>query len=75
MPTIEISPDAYVQGLFPEGLASKDFARVSHRIVYEKDDGGWSVQETFLLLNALEMFGDNWAEVAEHVGTKTQARC
>jgi len=25
-------------------------------------------------LTSLEMFGDNWAEVAENVGTKTQVR-
>ncbi|GAX86503.1 hypothetical protein CEUSTIGMA_g13911.t1 [Chlamydomonas eustigma] len=75
MPAIEISPEAHAQGMFPEYLTSKDFARVSHRTIYEKDEGGWSSQETFLLLNALEMFGDNWAEVAEHVGTKTQVQC
>mgnify|MGYP000586064683 CR=1 FL=1 len=39
------------------------------------DSGGWSDQETLLLLEALELFGDNFSEIAEHVGTKTKAQC
>jgi hypothetical protein len=36
----------------------------------------WSDQETLLLLEGLELYGDNWAEIAEHVGTRSQAcRC
>ncbi|KAG2493874.1 hypothetical protein HYH03_007812 [Edaphochlamys debaryana] len=38
-------------------------------------EGAWSQQETLLLLEGLEMYGDNWAEVAEHVGTKSQVSC
>ncbi len=33
----------------------------------------WTDQETLLLLEGLEMYNDNWKEIAEHVGTKTQA--
>jgi SWI/SNF related-matrix-associated actin-dependent regulator of chromatin subfamily C len=36
---------------------------------------GWSDQETLLLLEALELFGDNFNEIAEHVGTKSKAQC
>lgn len=32
----------------------------------------WTEQETLLLLEALEMFKDDWNKVAEHVGTRTQ---
>lgn len=32
----------------------------------------WTDQETLLLLEGLELYGDNWAETAEHVGTKSQ---
>jgi hypothetical protein len=32
----------------------------------------WSDQETLLLLEGLELYGDNWAEIAEHVGTRSQ---
>lgn len=35
----------------------------------------WSDQETLLLLEALEVFNDNWNEIADHVGTKSKAQC
>jgi len=35
----------------------------------------WSDQETLLLLEGVEVHGDDWAEVAEHVGTKSAAAC
>ena len=37
----------------------------------------WSDQETLLLLEGMEMYGESWAEIAEHVGTRSQVciRC
>ena len=35
---------------------------------------GWSDQELLLLLEGVELYGDNWADIAEHVGTKSQVR-
>lgn len=45
--------------------------------VSDADRGGgkWTDQETLLLLEALELHGDNWQEVADHVVTKTRAQC
>jgi len=35
----------------------------------------WNQQETLLLLEALEMFKDDWNKVCEHVGSRTQDEC
>ncbi|XP_055342517.1 SWI/SNF complex subunit SMARCC2-like [Paramacrobiotus metropolitanus] len=35
----------------------------------------WTEQETLLLLEALEMYKDDWNKVAEHVGSRTQDEC
>lgn len=35
----------------------------------------WTDQETLLLLEALEMFRDDWNRVAEHVASRTQDEC
>ena len=35
----------------------------------------WTDNETLLLLEALEMYNDDWNKVSEHVGTKTQDEC
>ncbi|KAG5454919.1 SWI SNF, matrix associated, actin dependent regulator of chromatin, sub c, member 2 [Clonorchis sinensis] len=37
--------------------------------------GGWTDQETLLLLEALELYRDDWNKVAEHVGSRTQEEC
>ncbi|CAG7713858.1 unnamed protein product [Allacma fusca] len=35
----------------------------------------WTEQETLLLLEALEMYKDDWNKVCEHVGSRTQEEC
>ncbi|XP_033126540.1 SWI/SNF complex subunit SMARCC2-like [Anneissia japonica] len=35
----------------------------------------WTDQETLLLLEALEMYKDNWNKVADHVESRTQDEC
>lgn len=36
----------------------------------------WNADEEILLLEGVEMYGlGNWAEVADHVGTKTKSQC
>lgn len=35
----------------------------------------WTEQETLLLLEALELYRDDWNKVCEHVGTRTQDEC
>ncbi len=35
----------------------------------------WSDEETLLLLEGLELHKDRWADIAEHVGTKSQVQC
>lgn len=37
--------------------------------------GKWTDQETLLLLEALELYKENWNEIAEHVATKTKTQC
>lgn len=36
------------------------------------DEAVWTDMDTLLLLEGLELFGDNWAEISDHVGTKSQ---
>ena len=35
----------------------------------------WSEQDTLLLLEGLERFKDNWADIAEHVGKSQVQSC
>ncbi|KAL3836492.1 hypothetical protein ACJMK2_021921 [Sinanodonta woodiana] len=58
------------------GLRSDLYAKKA-----QKDKGAatrsreWTDQETLLLLEALEMYKDDWNKVSEHVGSRTQDEC
>lgn len=38
------------------------------------DDDGWTPSETLLLLEGIELFGEEWVAVAEHVRGKLPVR-
>ncbi|KAL3695574.1 hypothetical protein R1sor_009650 [Riccia sorocarpa] len=72
----DLCPDCYNDGKFGDGMTSTDFLRMDALTdTGDADGGGWSDQETLLLLEALELYGDNWSEIAEHVATKSKAQC
>eukprot|EP00850_Spirogloea_muscicola_P007215 SM000036S13259 [mRNA] locus=s36:210416:217077:+ [translate_table: standard] len=77
-PNVDLCPGCYADGRLGPGLASTDF---THKGPAPEESGGggmiedWSEQETLLLLEGLELYGDSWTEVAEHVVTKTKAQC
>ncbi|KAK3247460.1 hypothetical protein CYMTET_43039 [Cymbomonas tetramitiformis] len=68
----------FSSGFFPLGTSSADFIRIDNTATKETptEESAWSDQETLLLLEALEMYGDSsWQQVAEHVGTKRPHQC
>ncbi|KAE8682208.1 SWI/SNF complex subunit SWI3C [Hibiscus syriacus] len=68
--------NCFHDGRFVSGHSSIDFVRVDSTKDYEDLDGdSWTDQETLLLLEAMEIYNENWNEIAEHVGTKSKAQC
>jgi SWI/SNF related-matrix-associated actin-dependent regulator of chromatin subfamily C len=74
LPDIDICPTAFIEGRFPPGCSSKDFIRVAATDAVP-DQSGWTDQETMLLLEGLELYGDNWGKVSEHVGGRSELQC
>lgn len=74
-PNIDLCHQAYSEGRFPAGTSSKDYIKIDSSQPATTDGTGWSEQETLLLLEAIEMYRDDWAEIAEHVATKSQLQC
>ncbi|KAK9830209.1 hypothetical protein WJX72_010310 [[Myrmecia] bisecta] len=72
-PDVDLCPEAYANGHFPPACTAKDFVRIDQ--ADEPSGPDWTDQETLLLLEGLEIYGDNWGEIAEHVGTKSQLQC
>ena len=56
-------------------MSSLDFILMEPAEAPGLSGGKWTDQETLLLLEALELYKENWNEIAEHVATKTKAQC
>lgn len=56
-------------------MSSSDFILMEPAEAPGLSGGKWTDQETLLLLEALELYKENWNEIAEHVATKTKAQC
>lgn len=73
-----ICPSCFVSGRFPSTMYSGDFVRMDEEAFKQASSGAgaeWSDQETLMLLEAVEMFDDDWQAVCEHVGTRTKEQC
>ncbi|KAK8938294.1 SWI/SNF complex subunit SWI3D [Platanthera guangdongensis] len=71
----DLCADCYNNGKFGSGMTPADFIVMESAEGPGVSGGNWTDQETLLLLEALELFGENWIEIAEHVATKTKAQC
>ncbi|XP_050208575.1 SWI/SNF complex subunit SWI3C [Mercurialis annua] len=68
--------NCFHEGRFVTGHSSLDFIKMDPTKDYGDLYGeSWSDQETLLLLEAMEIYNDNWNEIAEHVGSKSKSQC
>ncbi|MQL83342.1 hypothetical protein Taro_015839 [Colocasia esculenta] len=71
----DLCTECFSNGKFGSGMTPADFILMEPAEVPGTGGGSWTDQETLLLLEALELYGENWNEIAEHVATKTKAQC
>uniref|UniRef100_A0A672HK06 SWI/SNF related, matrix associated, actin dependent regulator of chromatin, subfamily c, member 1b n=1 Tax=Salarias fasciatus TaxID=181472 RepID=A0A672HK06_SALFA len=57
------------------GLRTDIYARKHPKTKGASAGREWTEQETLLLLEALEVYRDDWNKVSEHVGSRTQDEC
>ncbi|KAJ7985526.1 hypothetical protein DPEC_G00352970 [Dallia pectoralis] len=57
------------------GLRSDLYSKKNPKSKGTSGGRDWTEQETLLLLEALEMYKDDWNKVSEHVGSRTQDEC
>jgi hypothetical protein len=70
---MDVCTACFAAGKYPAHMTSADFVKIDSTLEDLRDE--WSDQETLLLLEGLEMFGDSWNDIAEHVGSKTVQQC
>jgi len=73
-----LCPQCFHDGKYASNFSSDDFTRVEN----ERDSNAltnssaWTEEETLTLLEALDKYGDSWADVVRHVGgDKTVEQC
>ncbi|KAG8097987.1 hypothetical protein GUJ93_ZPchr0013g33809 [Zizania palustris] len=71
----DLCSDCYNEGKFDVGMEKTDFILMDSSEVSGASGTSWTDEETLLLLEALEIFGGKWTEIAEHVATKTKDQC
>ncbi|CAL1384973.1 unnamed protein product [Linum trigynum] len=71
----DLCSDCFKNGKFDPDMSSSDFIVMEPAEAPGLNGGKWTDQETLLLLEALEIYKENWNEIAEHVATKTKAQC
>lgn len=71
----DLCAECYTNGKFGSNMSPSDFILMEPPEAGGASGGKWTDQETLLLLEAIELFRDNWSEIAEHVATKTKAQC
>lgn len=73
----DICPGCYSEARFPSNTSASDYTKLeseSYTALPDRDRA-WSDAETLLLLEGLELFDEDWASVAEHIGTRTRDQC
>ncbi|KAL0365504.1 UNVERIFIED_CONTAM: SWI/SNF complex subunit SWI3D [Sesamum angustifolium] len=70
----DLCADCFNNGKFGSDMSPSDFILMEPAEAGGASGGNWTDQETLLLLEAIELFRDNWSEIAEHVATKTKAQ-
>ncbi|KAE8716689.1 organ-specific protein S2-like [Hibiscus syriacus] len=71
----DLCTDCFNNRKFCSGMSSSDFILMEPADAPGLSGGNWTDHETLLLLEALELYKENWNEIAEHVATKTKAQC
>lgn len=76
---LTLCPKCFSDGHFPESLSSSDFIQctdpVSSISARYNTVEHWTDQETLLLLEGIELYNENWDQIAEHVGSKSKEQC
>ncbi|CAI9294686.1 unnamed protein product [Lactuca saligna] len=71
----DLCTECFNAGKFDSDMSPSNFILMEPADAAVTSSGKWTDQETLLLLEALELFSENWNEIAEHVATKTKAQC
>lgn len=71
---LALCPQSFAEGRLPAGTSARDFAFVQGPAPPPAGEE-WTEQETLLLLEGVEVYGEAWPRIAAHVGSKPSFKC
>ncbi|EOD52403.1 putative rsc complex subunit protein [Neofusicoccum parvum UCRNP2] len=73
----DLCPNCFLEGRFPSSSTASDYTKIENDKYSGIPDrnASWTDGETLRLLEALEMFDEDWNQVAEYVGNRTREEC
>eukprot|EP01133_Synstelium_polycarpum_P017530 gene17530-20919_t len=71
---VNLCSACYTNANYAPGHQAADFTKIEQEVSLDPPEE-WTDQETLLLLEGIDIFGDSWLDVAEHVGTKSKEQC
>lgn len=73
----DLCPNCFLEGRFPSSSTASDYTKIENDKYsgIPDRDAPWTDGETLRLLEALEMFDEDWNQVAEYVGNRTREEC
>lgn len=67
-----VGATALKQSLFPSNYTAADYVRLESA---QQDRSAWTDGELLLLLEGIEMYDNDWTQIAYHVGTRSKESC
>lgn len=72
----DLCANCFLENRFPSTSQTSDFVKFEDTGYLSTDrDREWTDQETLLLLEAMELYDDDWNAIADHVGSRTREQC
>ena len=73
----DLCPNCFAEGRYPTNHHQNSYTKIENPTysAIPDRDAPWSDGEILKLLEAMERYDEDWAEVAEYVGTRTKEEC
>jgi SWI/SNF related-matrix-associated actin-dependent regulator of chromatin subfamily C len=72
---VDLCTNCYHEARFPSNLHSGDFIKLDNSTGVKKEKSDWTDQEILLLLEGIEIYDEDWDQIAAHVGTRSREQC
>ncbi|KAH0286523.1 SWIRM-domain-containing protein [Aureobasidium namibiae CBS 147.97] len=73
----DLCPTCFMEGRYPNSTGPADYTKLENEkyTTIADREAPWADSELLLLLEGLELFDENWEQIATHVGSRTREEC